>query len=591
MRAKFFIPFLILVGGISFFYFFEMNKLIEKGMEMSGERIFRAKTEVEGVKLNFFKGRMRIGNISVADRDNPWQNLFEIGDITLEILPQALLLKKFVINKAQIKDVSWNTERKTYGGIEKKKKEQSKEEKKSRENKAEEKEKEKKKSKKAAVSIKDVLEEKKDLLKTPKVSEKIRKEIDDLDKKWKEKIKESDEKISLAKNAAKELKKIDAKKLKTTKEVLIALKTVQENTKILKETADFFKDLNKEYKTDKKKTKVLLDEFKKARENDWQLVSGFTQKPSESISSITQEIFYKILDEKMGGFSKYIKKILKVMERVNKQQKEKVPPKPKRKIYRGRDIYFASMKYPSFLLKEAKISVDKEQRRIEGTIKNIQFSSPRTPTVFDITGVVSGRSFQTNAVFNFPAGDFNFLFTLHNVPFEIQEEIPYLKISKMKGLSDIKIEIPAKSKMNFELRLHDIKTQSEKDFLTDVFVKTLKDVGLVLVKGEIPLTEGRSSFSSNLDEIFSRTARKVFEEKRKEAVKKAKKEFARYFEKYSISTKAIDKYEDSIKSRAGQVDKFMQDSDKLKKEIEERKEGIEKKSLDKLKDRFKKFRR
>ena len=267
MRWKFFIPFAVVIGGIAAFYAFVMDGLTAKVMEKALEKVFKAQAEVSGVDISLIKGRVKIGRICVADADNPMFNLFEAGSMKLDTPVKALLMQRFVIEEASLKDISWGTPRQKSGALKEappavkaEKKPQAK---------AEEKKaapgKEKKKLLESA-DIKEVgkdyFENQKDMFKTPKLAEEAKEKSEELKNKWEPRLNESDVKLKKAEAAAEKIKKIDTSKLKKTSDIIAALKTLRNNSKEIKSAADYAMNIKKEFDADKKAVSKLKKDIK-----------------------------------------------------------------------------------------------------------------------------------------------------------------------------------------------------------------------------------------------------------------------------------------------------------------------------------------
>ncbi|MBU3955536.1 TIGR03545 family protein, partial [bacterium] len=482
MRWKFFIPFAVIMGGVAAFYAFVMDGLTARVMEISLEKVFNARAEVSGVDLSLISGRARIGKITVADADNHMSNLFEAGNLELNMPVKALLMKRLVIEEASLKDISWGTPRKESGAL---KKVSSPDEVKKKKIKSAGEEPEKKNllpisDIKAAGN--DYFEKQKDMFKTPKLAEEAKVKSEALKNKWDPILGDTDAKLKKAGAAAEEIKKIDTAKLKKIPEIAEALKTLRVNSKEIKSTAEYVKGVKKEFDSDKTAVAKLKRDIIAARESDWKLVSAQLNVPVGSqFQSFTQNILSGILYKKMGSFAKYIEKVIAISAKMKEQEKKKTPPKPEKKKFKGRDVAFKSMLFPKFHLKHAGISVKKETLELSGELVNFRTSpeNSKNPATFKLSGDESGKGIKISGIIdNRERGSekSKIYFRGNNFPLDdIGETIPSLKIKTFSGIYSVDIdyisEAGQKPELKLVIRIRNMKaTGDESDIVTGIVI-------------------------------------------------------------------------------------------------------------------------
>ncbi|MCF7915829.1 MAG: TIGR03545 family protein [Spirochaetaceae bacterium] len=106
----------ILAGTLGFNYLLK-NRLIKTGVESYLQGIFRAQVELESPDLSLLAGTLSFEHLSIADADQPMQNLIEIGRSTLSIDVGRLLSKKLIINEASSREIQFETSRSTSGEL------------------------------------------------------------------------------------------------------------------------------------------------------------------------------------------------------------------------------------------------------------------------------------------------------------------------------------------------------------------------------------------------------------------------------------------------------------------------------------------
>lgn len=117
IRWKFVIPTTLIIAGIVVFFVIFFDPLLAKGIEFVGGQVNGAKVEVDGLSTKFFRGRMSIQRLQVANKANTWTNIVEAGPLAFELDPSELFTKRVIIPEASLDGLKFNTRRKTDGKL------------------------------------------------------------------------------------------------------------------------------------------------------------------------------------------------------------------------------------------------------------------------------------------------------------------------------------------------------------------------------------------------------------------------------------------------------------------------------------------
>lgn len=117
MRWNLVIPALIVALAITAFNIFFFDGILKSAMIAVGQKVFAAKVEIAGVKTKFTNLSVTIAGVRVADRTDPWKNLFEMDSVRFAVRPLPLLSKKVLIDEMALEGVQWGTQRKTSGAL------------------------------------------------------------------------------------------------------------------------------------------------------------------------------------------------------------------------------------------------------------------------------------------------------------------------------------------------------------------------------------------------------------------------------------------------------------------------------------------
>ena len=107
---------LVCIGIFGFFLIFG-NLIVEKVLVSSLEGIFGAKAEVSNVRLSLPSSLLKLDRITVANKDAPMYNLFEVEGVKLEFNLLELSRKKVDIEDFTISGIQWGTKRTVSGAL------------------------------------------------------------------------------------------------------------------------------------------------------------------------------------------------------------------------------------------------------------------------------------------------------------------------------------------------------------------------------------------------------------------------------------------------------------------------------------------
>jgi uncharacterized protein (TIGR03545 family) len=105
------------VAGLVFFFTVMLNPLLERAVEIGLEAIFEARSDVDRFKLDLLQFSVGIDGVTVANRDQPMRNLFQIGRMRFRLRPQAVLQGKIYIEEVRADSLLFDTERKVSGAL------------------------------------------------------------------------------------------------------------------------------------------------------------------------------------------------------------------------------------------------------------------------------------------------------------------------------------------------------------------------------------------------------------------------------------------------------------------------------------------
>ena len=353
-----------IVGGVAALLLLVIDPLVKFGIEKGVSKALKRDVRVASVTTHLFEGSIAINRLEVAG-DDDGIDAFSIQNIGFSIDTNALLFSKAHIDNMQLKGIGFDTVatmKKAYGKAAYKE-EVAKQER--AEEKAKAKEDEGMKMPSLGLPTPKELLAKSDL-KSQKLYEEGKAELEALETKWRSIQKEQLSKEVLA-QYKKDLKQMQADaKSKDAKKLLALAKQVKNYNAKLKAQKKALVALKKEYMIDQKRVKALLQDVKRAPQDDYnKLRATYTLNSSGGIN-----LFGLLFSQKIAGYlhqaQGYYAQVAPYLES-DDEAKEVVVPRGE-----GRWIRFKEhIPSPDLLVRRAAISGSKETVSFDGVVKNI----------------------------------------------------------------------------------------------------------------------------------------------------------------------------------------------------------------------------
>ncbi len=112
----------ILFGGIVLIVLFNilfLDNLLKWGLEAGGSAIFGAKTDVAKLDLRLKDFSLNIFRLEIANKNDPWKNIIDIGRIRTAINGNQFAFKRFIMDEVVVEDIALGTTRNYSGEIKK----------------------------------------------------------------------------------------------------------------------------------------------------------------------------------------------------------------------------------------------------------------------------------------------------------------------------------------------------------------------------------------------------------------------------------------------------------------------------------------
>ncbi len=593
------------------------NPLVKRGLKYALENIFWARADIDYVNLKIFDSSLVIKGVAVANKDKPMENLFEVGNISVDFNLVELLKKKFVMDLAQCTGITYGTPRKTSGALPdsvlkvKKEKQRKRDE-------AFEKKKEELLAALAANAQNEItdiigfydpeefLNESLNALQTPAMKDEIVSDMTTIYNDWQEEIESTKEQVKDFGKEVKKYTKMDISKIDTPQELNDLIVQINETKMKAQAFEKRAEDISDHFVRDTRTVQGLADKFQSSVKHD----SSYIQNRIKSIKipniddgkrliSSSFDTFFATL---LGKWYPYIKDGIDMAKDFQQSGKTlpKLPEKQKKQKklvvrLKGRDVTYRK-DLPSFLMREIRLGGNSPDKKfsIEGTIFNIcndadLLDKPITGAIDLLRGGYTENldfmgDFRTNPKGNMV--DMNFTGKTYPIKLQVPNTKNIKGIPVIDGKALVKASIFYDKNEKFGTSAYlmiDPATISAKsfkpDFIYDLYARvlaTIKEVDFGIGFAYSQQDKLDFSLETDVDKQVVRGLKKVMNEELDKLKKQLEKEVNSRLEKISKEfSEQVEKYtgmKTVVFTNVSDLKSFVSDLDnqqkKLQKEVE-----------------------
>jgi uncharacterized protein (TIGR03545 family) len=343
-----FIPLMLaaaIVAAIVIFFTIFANPLLERALEMGLESAFEAKSDVDNFRLSLLRFRISVTGITVANRDSPMKNLFQMGRTEIRLKPAAVLRGKIYIEEIRADTIKFGTDRTVSGALPGKPPKVKQEK--------------PKRDAPALVDLKNfdakaLLDQEYAKLNTPKLYDTAINAYDETKQKWEAQVETSRAKIEELRTASAPILNLNVSSIRDVETVR---KTVQEiNTMIttVQSAADTASGIATGIEADINNARRLEQDARNALINDINYLKSLVDLGSGAAFAAFEPFIRDILSDTAEEYINYGVRALEVLEKIkamaDKLPKTEKPKKEPKVVFKGRDVIFPVTAYPKFYL-------------------------------------------------------------------------------------------------------------------------------------------------------------------------------------------------------------------------------------------------
>jgi len=332
-------------GAIVFFFTVMANPMLERALEKGLESIFEAKADVNNFRLSVIRFRISIRSITVANRDSPMTNLFQMGRTEIRLRPQAILRGKIYIEEMRADTIRFGTERTVSGalpGVQRRVKQE--------------------RPKSEAAPIVDLknfdamalLNQEYAKLKTPGLYDAAINSYNEIKARWENQVESSRAKIEELRGAAAPVMALNANSIRDAETLRSTIQNINTLISTAQSTTDIASSIVSGLETDINTARQLEQNARDSLTNDINYLKSLVDLGSGAAFTAFEPFIRDVLSDTAEVYLDYGFRALEALEKIKTlseaRPKTEKPKKEPKVTFKGRDVIFPTVSYPQFFL-------------------------------------------------------------------------------------------------------------------------------------------------------------------------------------------------------------------------------------------------
>jgi len=335
-------------AAVIIFFTVFANPLLEKAMEMGLEAAFEARSDVDHLRLSLVPLRIALSGVTVANRDSPMTNLFQMGRTEIRLRTQAVLRGKIYIEEIRADSIRFGTERKYSGALPAKPPKVKKE-----------KTEKPKSDAPPLVDLKNfdakaLLDQEFDKLNTPKLYDEAISFYDETSTKYKEQVENTTAKVKELQTSTAPLLKLNVNEIKDIETIRSAIQNINTAVNSVQAATSEVTAIANGLEADINKAKKMESDARNSITSDLNHLKSYIDIGGGAAFASVEPF---IRDALSGTANQYLDYGLMGLEVLGKlkansasKPKTEKPKKEKKVAFKGRDVIFPVVAYPTFYL-------------------------------------------------------------------------------------------------------------------------------------------------------------------------------------------------------------------------------------------------
>jgi len=586
----------ILIGGGVFFFSVMLDPILSNLLTHGLQEAFEAKVDVRGFHLGLLRFQIRIGSLTVANRDEPMKNLFESQRLEIRLWPQAVLRGKIYIEEIGAYGLQFGTDRKTSGALPQYAARIAA-----------------KKNKPPSPPLVDLsnfdakglLDREWDKLATPKAYDMAINAYTETKAKWENQYKAANTAVKDIQDKGKPLLATNIGNFKTPEDI----------TKFVTDINTFIKSAD----TAQNEVRSIVDGVQKdintalelertartAIQDDFNHLKGYLDLSSGNALEALEPSIYEILSDEAESYIMYGKRALEVMENIKALQAmvPKSEPKPEKITFKGRDVLFPTPSYPVFYLKKMASDITLTGWKSSFELLRVS-SSPVEPTLLNLDFTEQGSfgrtaGFKGSADFSKNAQTyFSALISGDNFPLSLKGQLKQVGIGGFAGSTGFGVNFSGgrngSMAVGGDIRIKNPRLSDPEGTIAEAIAEAVADFAMIQLGIQYErFTDGKTKFAltSNLMDLLKSALQKTMQKylrQAQDAIEKALRDrISQYLDGKWVSKEEVDQIFAAIKGDRAAIDSLKSNLEAKKNEAEQKLRGKVDEAVDKAKDQAK----
>jgi len=333
------------IAALVIFFTVFANPLLGRALEKGLETIFEAKSDVRNFRLSLFRFRIAIGSITVANRDSPMKNLFQMGRTEIRLKPEAVLRGKIYIEEIRADTIRFGTARTVSGALPAKPPKAKKEKPKSDEP--------------PLIDLQNfnamaLLEREYDKLKTPKLYDAAIAAYNETFTKWQGQADQTKERISELRTNVQPILNLNVNNIRDIETVTRTVQDINAMVTSVQSATDDVTKMVNGVEADINNARQLEQNARTSLTDDINHLKSYLDLGSGAAFAALEPSIREILSDTAEQYVEYGLRALETFEKLKAQSEAKPktekPKKEPKVVFKGRDVNFPLRAYPKFFL-------------------------------------------------------------------------------------------------------------------------------------------------------------------------------------------------------------------------------------------------
>ena len=383
----------IVIAAILVFNFVFKNRLLEQALERGLESVFSARAEVSDLDFRILSGRLFFAHLSVADREQPFRNLFELGATEVDLNTAELLKAKVVVTNLESLEIGWNTPRQTSGAL--------------AEGGEAEKEVSGDRGQRKGLSLnlssldaKALVDDQMQKLSSPARITALNTRLRTLQQQWQLTVDKGRRDVAELSGRIDSVRSMDVRSLDTLPELRQAVADIREAAAALGQLKNDVQVVNTQINADREEIEAARSDFERAVDADVAYLTTLSDLSSGELKNLVSDVVAGYLEQTLGRYYGYARRVKGYADKADKSPDKSSAGRREG----GANIPFAAAVYPRFLLENAGVSVTGmgTSETIEGSVQNVS-SDPDLlgrPITFAFSRTKADKQLSVDGVFD-----------------------------------------------------------------------------------------------------------------------------------------------------------------------------------------------